>query len=43
MKGYYTNAGFMGFVPWLGRYILFSTESDYVEFFDGRIGDSNAF
>ncbi len=32
MKGYYTNAGYRG---WVGdRYMLFSSESDYIEYMD---------
>lgn len=31
-KGYYTPAGYMGYVG--GRYILFASESDYLEFLD---------
>lgn len=30
MKGYYTNSGYMGYVN--GTYILFATESDYIEY-----------
>lgn len=30
MKGYYTSCGYMGYVD--GVYILFSTESEYVEY-----------
>ena len=29
MKGYYTNSGYYGYVN--GRYVLFSSESDYYE------------
>lgn len=32
MKGYTTQAGYMGFVPWMGRYVLFSTEQEYAEY-----------
>ena len=28
MKGYYNNAGYMGYVE--GRWMLFASESDYV-------------
>ena len=32
MKGYYTNAGYRG---WVGdRYMLFSSESDYIEYME---------
>ena len=30
MKGYFTYAGYMGFVN--GSYILFASESDYLEY-----------
>lgn len=43
MKGYYIQAGFMGFVPWLGRYILFATEEDYLDWLDGRMRSYKAF
>ena len=29
MKGYYTGSGYFGYVD--GRYVLFSSESDYYE------------
>ena len=32
MKGYYTSAGFMGYVD--GHYVLFSCEEDYVEMYE---------
>lgn len=32
MKGYYTSNGYMGLVE--GEYILFSCESDYLEFME---------
>ncbi len=32
MKGYYTEGGYMGFVG--GRYILFSSEGDYAEYWE---------
>lgn len=31
-KGYYTPTGYMGYVG--GRYVLFASESDYLEFLD---------
>ena len=33
MKGYHTDAGYMGFVE--GRYMLFASEDDYLEFLEG--------
>ena len=32
MKGYSTAAGYMGYVGWLGKYILFSTDAEYRDF-----------
>lgn len=32
MKGYYTGSGFYGYMD--GRYVLFSSESDYYECMD---------
>ncbi len=32
MKGYYTAYGYMGYVPELNKYILFATESEYIEY-----------
>ncbi len=33
MKGYYTNAGYWG---WVGdRFLLFATDSDYLDFMEG--------
>lgn len=33
LKGYYTDSGYMGYVN--GIYMLFATESDYIEFVEG--------
>ena len=33
MKGYHTDAGYMGFGE--GRYMLFASEDDYLEFLEG--------
>ena len=30
MKGYVTDSGYMGYVD--GKYVLFASESDYVEY-----------
>lgn len=35
MKGYNTKNGYMGYVPELGYYLLFSCEQDYMEFMEG--------
>lgn len=32
MKGYYTQSGYMGFVPWLNKYLLFVSETDYRDY-----------
>lgn len=32
MKGYITASGYMGYVS--GRYILFSSENDYIEYME---------
>ena len=34
MKGYHTDEGYMGFVE--GRYMLFASEDDYLEFLEGE-------
>lgn len=34
MKGYLVNDGYMGLVD--GRYMLFASEADYVEYMDDR-------
>lgn len=35
MKGYFTDAGYMGYVD--GRYVLFVSEADYREWIDGLV------
>ena len=32
MKGYPVQAGYMGYVPFLDRWMLFATESDYYDY-----------
>lgn len=32
MKGYITQAGYMGYVPSLSKYLLFASETDYKEY-----------
>ena len=32
MKGYYTSYGYMGYVPALNKYILFATETEYIDY-----------
>ena len=34
MKGYYVACGYMGYVD--GKYMLFATESDYIEYMRGE-------
>lgn len=34
MKGYYTSSGYRGYVD--GRYLLFSSESDYYEMMEAE-------
>ena len=32
MKGYSTAADYMGYVAWLGKYVLFPTDEEYRDF-----------
>ena len=32
MKGYYTNSVYMGYIPSIGKYMLFESETAYIEF-----------
>jgi hypothetical protein len=32
MKGYPIDTGYMGYIPSQNRYILFATESEYIEY-----------
>lgn len=32
MKGYSTAAGYMGYVTWFGKYVLFPTDEEYRDF-----------
>ena len=36
MKCYVTQSGVMGFIPSMGKWILFATESEYIEFYHDR-------
>lgn len=38
MKGYYTDAGYMGLVN--GKYMLFASETDYIEFVNEEGGSA---
>ena len=31
-NGYLTSNGYMGYVPWEGRYLLFATYEEYIEY-----------
>lgn len=33
MKGFYTNYSYHGWIPWLGRYMVFATEGEYEEYY----------
>jgi hypothetical protein len=33
MKGFPTDNGYRGYIPSLGKYLLFETEEEYVEYF----------
>ena len=32
IKGYFVSNGYMGWVEWLGDYILFASQSDYYDY-----------
>lgn len=32
IKGYFTSSGYMGYVPSINNYMLFASESDYIEY-----------
>lgn len=34
MKGYYTPYGYRGYLPSQGKYLLFSCERDYIEYYN---------
>ena len=34
MKGYFIPSGFMGYVPHERRYVLFASESDYIDYIE---------
>lgn len=34
MKGYIMPYGFKGFIPSLGKYVLFETEQEYIDFYN---------
>ena len=41
VKGYPIATGYMGYVPWYGRYMLFETEDAYYEYINEDKGDEN--
>ncbi len=32
MKGYYTPYGYMGYVPEVGKFMLFTSETEYIDY-----------
>lgn len=36
MLGCYTHSGFMSYVPWLRRYMLFASDSDYRDYVEAH-------
>lgn len=32
VKGYHVPFGYMGYVPWLKQYLLFATETEYLDY-----------
>lgn len=34
IKGYFTNFGYNGWVPWLNRYIRFASQEEYFEYLE---------
>ena len=32
MKGYYTNSAYMGYIPSIGKYQQFESESEYINY-----------
>ena len=34
MKGYIVASGYMGYLPSVGKYLLFATEEEYIEVFE---------
>lgn len=36
MRGYYTQYGYMGYVPHLQRFILFVNEKEYLDYFQQK-------
>lgn len=34
MRSYHVDCGVMGYIPWLDRYILFATDSDYEGYYN---------
>lgn len=40
-KGYYIGSGYMGWVSWYAKYILFSTEEEYLDYINYRKDNEN--
>ena len=36
MKGYVVPSGYMGYLPSVGKYLLFATEEDYIDMYKGE-------
>ena len=36
IEGYWNHIGYMGYVEWLGDYMLFSNTSDYIEYLEAH-------
>lgn len=34
MKGYVTEHGYKGYIPSIGAYLLFETETEYINYFN---------
>ncbi len=37
MKGYVMPSGYMGYLPSIGKYLLFSTEEEYIEEYNEEV------
>lgn len=37
MKGYPVVNGYMGYIPETGKYMLFCTEAEYIEYFNDNL------
>lgn len=41
IKGYWNHVGYMGYVEWLGDYMLFATDGDYIEYLEAYKGEES--